>query len=168
MFFLGNDFINHIPSINLRYNGYDFMVNTYKELQKEYGGYFHLIDRSLPDLICFTFLKEYLRKLSKRTILYQQNDGKRKYQQLKIENQYRHEYNQLNQFMKDKKLNIQNINVFLQNKEDNYKEMINHLPLLMRDKEEIKINNLNNENGLSKDYFESLLWTISLLFQSVL
>ena len=31
-FLLGNDFIHHIPSLNLRYDGYNILINTYKKL----------------------------------------------------------------------------------------------------------------------------------------
>lgn len=167
-FFLGNDFINHIPSINLRYKGLDLLIDTYKELQKEYDGYFYLIDRSLPNLICFTFLKEYLSKLTtKEPFHIKKMIEHRKYQYTKIENQFHREYIHLNQFMKDKKLSIQNIHLFLQNKEENYKEMINHLPLLMKNNEEIKfqdLTHLKDKNNLSKDFFESLLWTTHYYF----
>ena len=56
-FLLGNDFMNHIPSLNLRYGGHDILVNTYSKLQERYSGYFRLIDRGLPNIIHMTFLR---------------------------------------------------------------------------------------------------------------
>ena len=63
-FLLGNDFINHIHSLSLRYNGYNYLIETYKLLQKRYGGYFRLIDLKLKNCIHLTFLKEFIRELS--------------------------------------------------------------------------------------------------------
>ena len=40
---LGNDFINHIESLNLRYHGLECLLNTYKMLQGRYQGYYQLI-----------------------------------------------------------------------------------------------------------------------------
>ena len=58
-FLLGNDFINHIHSLSLRYNGYNYLIETYKFLQERYGGYFKLIDTKLDNCIHLTFFKRY-------------------------------------------------------------------------------------------------------------
>ena len=62
-FLLGNDFINHMPSLNLRYGGHDILVRTYLKLQERYQGYFCLIDRKLEHLIHLTFFKEFIQEL---------------------------------------------------------------------------------------------------------
>ena len=43
-FILGNDFIPHTPSINIRYNGVDDLLNIYNELMIETNGIFLLYD----------------------------------------------------------------------------------------------------------------------------
>ena len=35
-FLLGNDFINHLTSLSLRYRGYDYLMETYKMLQERW------------------------------------------------------------------------------------------------------------------------------------
>ena len=63
-FLLGNDFINHIHSLSLRYSGYDYLMETYKKLQERYSGYFRLIDLKLENCIHLTFFKEFIRELA--------------------------------------------------------------------------------------------------------
>ena len=48
-FMLGNDFIKNIISLNIRYNGLDELLKTYKNLQRAYNGCFRLVtlDNSL-------------------------------------------------------------------------------------------------------------------------
>ena len=65
-FLLGNDFMNHIPSLNLRYKGHDELLSIYSLLQDRYQGYFCLIDRKLPNLIHLSFFKEFIHELSLR------------------------------------------------------------------------------------------------------
>jgi len=168
-FFLGNDFINHIPSINLRYNGYNLLFDTYKELQKEYSGYFYLIDRSLPNLICFTFLKEYLTKLTQKEKYSIKNMiEKRKYQSFKIKNNYHNEYIEFKQFIKDKTISIQNINDFVKDKSEKYQEMIQNLPIFYANKDKDNFNkkySFEESEQLSDDFFQSLLWTTHYYFK---
>ena len=92
-FLLGNDFMNHIPSLNLRYGGHDILLDTYSKLQDRYSGYFRLIDRRLPNIIHMTFFKEFISELSaldsdmiSKTIMI------RKRQREKISNQYYNDY----------------------------------------------------------------------------
>ena len=42
--FIGNDFIHNLPSINIRYGGLDQLLETYNICQKDFEGYFYLID----------------------------------------------------------------------------------------------------------------------------
>ena len=170
-FLLGNDFINHIPSVQLRYNGYNLLLDCYKELQKEYGGYFYLIDRSNKDLICFTFLKEYFKKLSfYEKNHFQKQQSIRKHQYNRIKNKYYEEFISFQNFIKDKELSINIINDFLFDKNDEkYKEMIDNLPLLTINKEENKLIELKDisykdKKILCEDYFQSLIWTTHYYF----
>ena len=43
-FLLGNDFINNILSLNIRYNGLDHLLAIYRDIQTEYDGAFKLIN----------------------------------------------------------------------------------------------------------------------------
>jgi len=63
-FFLGNDFIQHTPTINLRHDGLEVLTNTYKSLCEKNLGYYHLIDTKSEDLINISGLKEYIHILS--------------------------------------------------------------------------------------------------------
>ena len=48
---LGNDFVQHTPSINLRYDGLDILLLSYDQLQRKYNGKFQLININSNDLI---------------------------------------------------------------------------------------------------------------------
>ena len=45
-FLIGNDFIINTPSINIRYNGLDILMNTYQTLQQDYSGTFFIIENN--------------------------------------------------------------------------------------------------------------------------
>ena len=51
-FMLGNDFIKNIISLNIRYNGLDELIKTYKKLQRDSNGCFRLVtlDKSVDKL----------------------------------------------------------------------------------------------------------------------
>jgi 5'-3' exonuclease len=63
-FFLGNDFISHTPSINLRYDGLNTLMDVYKNLCERYLGNFYLIDINTDDLINISGLKDFIYELS--------------------------------------------------------------------------------------------------------
>jgi len=65
-FFIGNDFIQHTPSINIRYRGLDHLINTYKVLCDKYQGNYYLIDKEKEQIININFLKEFIHELSIR------------------------------------------------------------------------------------------------------
>ena len=99
-FLLGNDFMNHIPSLSLRYGGHDILLDTYSKLQDRYSGYFRLIDREIPNIIHMTFFKEFISELSSlesemisKTIMI------RKRQREKISNQYYNDYQDFKKFI---------------------------------------------------------------------
>ena len=99
-FLLGNDFMNHIPSLNLRYGGHNILLDTYSKLQTRYDGYFRLIDRDLKDIIHMTFFKEFINELSSL-----ENDmiGKIKMirykQHKKIHSEYYNDFKDLQKFI---------------------------------------------------------------------
>ena len=41
-FFLGNDFIIHSPSLSLRYNGLNHLMDAYKQCQEKYNYKFYM------------------------------------------------------------------------------------------------------------------------------
>ena len=43
-FFIGNDLFLYLPSINIRYGGLDQLLETYNICQKDFDGYFYLIN----------------------------------------------------------------------------------------------------------------------------
>ena len=168
-FFLGNDFMNHLPSISLRYDGYQLLLDTYKRLQNEYQGHFYLVDRDSEDILCFTFLKEYLQllqKQEKKHFIRQQS--KREHQYKRFNSQYNSEYLDFRNYLKNKELTIDNIHDFLHNKtDDKYREMINNLPILYYPEEKKYIQDFypKKKDDLSKDYLESLVWTTHYYFK---
>lgn len=160
-FFLGNDFINHIDSLSLRYGGYDVLIDTYKLLQERYGGYFQLIDRNLEHCIHLTFLKEFLNELSFREPHLIEKINKRREKQYKITYSKYSEY--FNNFNKKKSFLVKDLYEFQnQNDTDECKEMINNLPILYypQEKEHIKKEN----DKICQDYLDSLIWTSHYYF----
>ena len=87
-FFLGNDFISHTPSINLRHDGLEVLIGTYKNLCEKNLGYYHLIDIKSDDLINISGLKEYIHTLSlneedrMKNILQIRDNMERKYKRI--------------------------------------------------------------------------------------
>lgn len=174
-FLLGNDFMNHIPSLNLRYGGHDILIQTYSKLQERYDGYFRLIDRNLKDIIHMTFFKEYISELSSL-----ENDmiGKIKmirYKQYKkIHSEYYNDFKDIQKFINednkgkseigDKCLSMENIYRFQYNNtndKDSVKKMIDNLPILISQNESYTKDYDSNE---CSDYMKSLIWTTHYYF----
>jgi 5'-3' exonuclease len=178
-FLFGNDFMNHIPSLSLRYGGHNILVDTYSKLQSRYGGYFRLIDRSLENIIHMTFFKEYINELS---LLENDMINKTKmirYKQYKkIYSQYYNDFKDLQKFInesdkdknKDKKkinykcLSMEDIYRFQYNTNldtDSVKKMIENLPILFSQNESYTKDYDYKE---CEDYMRCLLWTTHYYF----
>ena len=173
-FLLGNDFINHLLALNLRYRGYDILIETYRLLQERYQGYFQLIDLSLDHCVHLTFLKEFLFELSLReknsieTI--QRIRGK---QYKNIYNKYHGHFENFKKMYSNQAENISLEEIYdYQGKynidETDCKEMIQNLPILYWPEESnhLKQKGTNkNSNELCKDFVDSLLWTSHYYFK---
>ena len=169
-FLLGNDFMNHIPSLNLRYGGHDILLETYSKLQNRYGGYYRLIDRSLKNIIHMTFFKEFISELSLledgmidkiKMIRYKQHK--------RLSNEYHNIFKDLQTYMNkknvtDKCLLLDDIYHFqydnIDNK-DNIKKMIENLPILYSQTETYQ----SDYNEIEcDDYMKCLIWTTHYYF----
>lgn len=163
-FFLGNDFVQHTPSINIRYNGIEELLIVYKELHELFEGNFYITDLNTNDLVHKDNLLLFLKYLAK-------NEDKRIEHILSIrkrqEKKYKNIFNKTNDIKQ-------------------FEELVNHKPILDR-KNEIQIfNNMKywktnyymyhffyddynpsydellqqKTEELCKYYLESLYWTI--------
>ena len=174
-FLLGNDFMNHIPSLSLRYSGHNILLNTYSKLQERYDGYFRLIDRDLKDIIHMTFFKEYISELSS---LEKDMIGKIKMirykQHKKIHSEYYNDFKDFQKFIneinreKNKKdtkyLSLEDIYHFqytTSNDNISIKKMIDNLPILVSQNETY---NKEYDKKECEDYMKCLLWTTHYYF----
>lgn len=180
-FFIGNDFIHNLPSINIRYGGLDQLLETYNICQKDFDGYFYLIENDSLNIKNF---KYFINKLSNiennllKNILDIRSSQHKKY----IRN-----YEYIFEMYKKNDLSLF---------EDDYiLEFKNHLPILDRKNELIIFKDLNNykkkyylfnkylhhkydpsfddilneeKKNVCKNYLESIVWTINYYFKDCL
>ena len=178
-FLLGNDFMNHIPTLNLRYGGHNILVDTYSKLQERYDGYFRLIDKNLENIIHMTFFKEFISELS---IL--ENDMINKIKMIrykqhkKIHSEYYNDFQDFQKLIKednqnkseisDKCLSMENIYRFqynTTNDKDSVKKMIDNLPILVSQNESYSSEYCAKEcEKECEDYMKCLLWTTHYYF----
>ena len=174
----GNDFINHIPSINLRYNGYEYIFNTYKTLQDRYQGSFCLIDRELNNYLHLSFFNEFIQELSKNEDKYMNkifNIRKRQYN--KIANEYKDDFTNFKNCLSELNHNenkkyqdhlsleeIYRIKHSMGFYKKDIEKMIENLPLLYSQNESIIYQGLSYNKNLCSDYLDSLLWCVHYYF----
>ena len=166
-FLLGNDFIKNSPSLNLRYSGLDYLLETYRELQEKYHYGFFLIDLTNPKILCFAWFKEFILALSLK-----ETDRMKRIFHIRC--------NQNKKFTAMYKSNSSN-------KED----LLRHKPILFMDPEKEVFSNLDDwirkynlftivkgftlsngfenlivesVNGVCENYMESLYWTTHYYF----
>ena len=157
-FFIGNDFIIHLPNINIRYNGLDILLNTYKSLQDELFGRFFLTDINGINLFNLTLFFKELKKNENKL-----NEKLLKNRQKKsqfFKKKYKNKLKNISSF--DELLSKNIIDLNLSQKE--LDELLNISPLLFIDNEKniFKNKKLYYTNYLygSKTYnpsFDSLL-----------
>ena len=168
-FLLGNDFMNHIPSLNLRYGGHDLLLRVYSDLQKRYQGYFQLIDYGQPDLLHMTFFKEFIQEISlKEKETMRKIFSIRERQSKKIQNQYHNDFQIFKNQVKDN-LSLEDIYKFQSETYDkdltgDGKKMIENLPILYSFGERKEYNEMKYNDKLCEDYMKSLLWTTHYYF----
>ena len=164
-FLLGNDFMNHIPSLNLRYGGHDLLLNIYSKLQYKYQGYYQLIDQNKSDLIHMTFFKEFVREISlKEKITMNKILSIRSKQAKRIHNEYNKDFKKL---YSESGTNISLDDIYRyqssQTSESSHK-MIENLPMIFQNKEKKIYENMKYDNELCQDYMKSLVWTTHYYF----
>ena len=167
-FFLGNDFINHIDSLSLRYGGYDIILETYKLLQERYQGYFQLIDLNLEHCIHLTFVREFIYELSlKEKYLIQKRNKIREKQYKSIYNKFSNNFHNFKKEYPQKDGSLSLNDVYDYKKEnlldEESKEMIENLPILYYPDEQNYEHEPNKKH--CKDYFDSLIWTSHYYFK---
>ena len=180
-FFIGNDFIHNMISINIRYGGLDYLLETYDSCQSDHFGYFYLIQDNTLDM---KNLKYFINKLTIRekdvlkNILHIRTNQERKFKKI---------YGNIYQFyLKD------DLSIF----EDEYiEEFKNHLPVIDRKDEKKVFKDLNNYNkkyymfnkflhhnydpsyddildeekeNVCKNYLEGIYWTTHYYFNDCL
>tara|TARA_Y100001970_G_C13864378_1_gene665790 strand:- start:25 stop:720 length:696 start_codon:yes stop_codon:yes gene_type:complete len=145
-------------------------METYKDLQKRYSGYFRLIDLRLENCIHLTFFKEFIRELSLKEDIFLDKRNRIRDKQYKITcSRYEEIFNEFQEFLSDKYLTIENIHKFEMSKlHDNNeyektKEMINNLPILFWRKEKNLKHSFNV--NICKDFLNSLIWTSHYYFK---
>jgi 5'-3' exonuclease len=180
-FMIGNDFIINSPSINTRYDGLTILLDTYKELQKDYFGRFYLLDNKKINL---QYFKLFIKKLSETEDYTIQKILKiRKNQQ----NKYQRNFTEFPSDITIIQLHnnsYRNINV----SDDRLKEFKNHSPVILRGPEEEVFlqnkyylynffNTLHNNPSykplikdklrhLCEQYVRSIQWTVDYYFNS--
>jgi len=169
-FLLGNDFMNHIPSLNLRYGGHDLLLRVYSDLQKRYQGYFQLIDHDKPNLIHMTFFKEFIQEISlKEKDTMRKIFSVRERQSKKIHNEYHNDFQMFKKQVNKDNLSLDDIYKFQNDKDqgrtiDESKKMIENLPILYSFGERKEYNDMKYNGKLCEDYMKSLLWTTHYYF----
>ena len=165
-FLLGNDFMNHIPSLNLRYGGHTVLLSIYFELQQRYQGYFQLVDKGQPDLLHMTFFKEFIHEIAlKEKDTMRKILSVRERQSKKIYNQYHNEFQIFRKQVNKDNLSLDDIYKFQYgvHSSDETKKMIENLPLLYSgDRKEYS--EMKYIDKLCEDYMKSLLWTTHYYF----
>jgi 5'-3' exoribonuclease 2 len=148
-FFIGNDFIKNTPSINIRYDGLDVLLNTYKLLKNKYGNMFYLINRYEKNFINYNYFKEYIKELSK-------NEKSRLETIIKIRDKQQSKILNRTLTYDEKKLHEPIIN------RNDEKEIFKNMDdWRIKYYKYFNIDGEKNVDLLCKNYIESYIWTIN-------
>ena len=176
-FFLGNDFIIHSPSLSLRYNGLDHLMDAYKQCQDKYNNKFYIINQNTKTIIHWKHLIEYISLLEswetniiKDTFqirLKQHRKYKRIYDSIQ-KNKHKTKSNSCSKFPSEDIMRHKPI-LFLDNEKhifqsDNWIHSYN-LFILTNSFNNISVNELSIKiTQLCCVYLESLVWTAHYYF----
>ena len=153
---MGNDFVSHTPSINIRYNGVDELLNIYNELMEETNGIFLLYSENTINI---NFLKMLFHKLSK-------NENNRIKNILEIRDKQENKFKNIYKKEKDKSKVITHKPIILREKEKELFKDINdwknnyYMYELYQEKYYSTYENILKDkiNDMCKEYFESIIW----------
>ena len=166
-FLLGNDFMNHVPSLNLRYGGHDLLLHTYSVLQNRYQGYFQLVNKETETFIHMTFFKEFIKMLAdKERDSMMRIISIRERQYRNVKHQYQNEINLLTNHVNDENLFIEDIYRIKHENIDNkcISKMIEDIPIIYSANEKQIYREMIYNTDLTQDYFDSLVWTCRYYF----
>jgi len=179
-FFLGNDFIKNSPSLNLRYDGLNYLTDVYKQCQDKYNNKFYLINPKSKGIIHWNNFKEFISLLNVK-----ENDRMKDMFSIRMKQhrKYKHIYDNI-QRNKSKVITPLSNNTLGYPAED----IMRHKPIIFM-KNEINIftsddwlhnynlftctgsfdphpvNELNNQvNQVCYDYIQSIVWTTHYYF----
>ena len=178
-FLLGNDFIINSPSINIRYKGIKYLLDTYNTLQNEYFGRFYMIDKNKIDINNF---KLFIHKLS-------ENENNSLDEILKIRRNQQKKY-QRNYLSIKNDISVSSLQTLTHKdvnmSEELFKDFKNHSPIILRinEAEIFKTNKyylynfynttnnypsykkiiIQDTNNLCKEYLKSIQWTFDYYF----
>ena len=174
-FLLGNDFIIHLPSINIRYHGLQNLLSCYQTLQRKFLGQFYLLDNDFQ--IHLLHLQYLFQELSNKELEHIQTIQTIRNKQEQTMKRNYHKY------YKDYQQKITHTN----NKE--WEQFKNQLPLFHRQEEkEIFLKDhinkqkyysyllyndihyqgdyVDDKKNLCLKYIQSLVWTTHYYFKS--
>tara|TARA_Y100000590_G_scaffold467350_1_gene645956 strand:+ start:420 stop:1904 length:1485 start_codon:yes stop_codon:yes gene_type:complete len=133
-FFIGNDFIIPSPSINIRYNGLDILLETYNTIQKDFGGTFYLMNQMKKiDMTHFLIFLKYLSEREENNI----------HHILKIRRNQSKKY-QKQYSSKDYTIIEDFIDMEIEESNERLKNYKNHSPIILRKDEEKIFRSSNN------------------------
>lgn len=160
-FLLGNDFVKHSPSLNLRYDGLTVIKDTYKQLCESSGGIFYLVDKKQPCLIHVDNLKQLFKCLSDtensrlRNILSIRNNQEKKWKRIYHSKQDKTEVDVHKPiiFRKKEKQIFQDMTTW---KQKYYLQTVYNETDTNFDKQKLE----TTKQTMCKTYIQSLLWTL--------
>jgi len=169
-FLLGNDFINHSPTLNLRYHGYNVLISIYKSLQSRYQGHFQLIDLSLDHLIHLTFFREFIHEISSQeSRLLKSIHTSRIKQSKRLLSKYHSEFHDWTSFISDpSSISLHDIHSFPTHPDPLIQEsrssFLEHLPMFYISQEP-SFSHQHSSKDLCTDYLHSLIWCAHYYFK---
>lgn len=173
-FLLGNDFINHSPSLSLRYGGLETLLTIYRNLQERYQGYYRLIDTRISTCIHLPFFKELLGELAKTEDRRLQTIKRsREKQRHRLMREYGSLYNTLKPQITDSRIKHSQMETFAKDTKDPEiaRKMFENLPILCESAQSSRKSAHSSgksgkeERELSEDFLDSLVWTAIYYFK---